>query len=200
MEPTAPALQLWSLNHWTTREVPIRIFKYIFWIQFYWVEKKYLVFKTWVVGHTISHLKKKRGGFILRLHRPVILLISDLKHIRLHVTHHFFSQPRNELLWWDPAAFFFCVAMLWKRSARHVNKFSFFFCWALCASTFSTETAGRKYRAWRRSYSSMCFKDCQRTRGRFKSGFSAAARRGRGRPGVNWPRSPVSRAACVVDQ
>lgn len=27
--------------------------------------------------------------------------------------------------------FFFCVAMEWKRSARHVRRFSFFFCWAL---------------------------------------------------------------------
>lgn len=50
-----------------------------------------------------------------------------------------FSLRRREMnfLGGITPTFFFCVAMEWKRSARHVSRFSFFFCWALYASTFS---------------------------------------------------------------
>lgn len=42
--------------------------------------------------------------------------------------------------------FFFWVAILWKRSARQVKRFSFFFCWALYDNTFS-RNGRQKYNA-----------------------------------------------------
>lgn len=65
-----------------------------------------------------------------------------------------------------------------------------------CMLAHSPGMAGRSTGLEERSYSSMCFRTAKGQEGRFKSGFSGPARRGRGRPGVNWPRSPVSRAAC----
>ena len=88
--------------------------------------------------------KSKRGGTFWGYTELWILLFSDLQ---THYSPFSFLSLEMNFFGGITPTFFFCVAMLWKRSARHVSKFSFFFCWALYANTFS-RNGRQKYNAW----------------------------------------------------
>lgn len=116
----------------------------------YWVEKKkYIFFKklylsSWPYYFPLGKMKDSFWGCT----DLSILLISDPgTHSSPHYSPFSFLSLEMNFFGGITPTFFFCVAMLWKRSARHVSKFSFFFCWALYASTFS-RNGRQKYKAW----------------------------------------------------
>ena len=86
MEPTPPALKVWSLNHWTAREVPLSYFK----------KKKNCLFLTVLdlTSCVVFSLVVTSGGYsLLGVHGLLIVVASPVAEHRLDG-----GGPRGDLL------------------------------------------------------------------------------------------------------
>lgn len=96
---------------------------------------------------SLFHIVPKKKGAEFQVLIKLSVVNEHLSQVWAMLSPFSFRRREMNFLGGMTPTFFFCVAMEWKRSARHVSRFSFFFCWALYASTFS-RNGRQKYRAW----------------------------------------------------